>query len=323
MDFCICDISAFEYLRFATAPGQPGIERLEHHELRDGVRGIGSASRAYLQRQGVNTASLHVLVTRPGERSGAQGVRSHVLSAPLPGNSFVRVAPGICSVAPELLFVQMARHLSLARLVLFGFELCGKYTIVPAPGPGAFSHCFEPREQVTSVARVAAYLETLPRISGLGRARRALRYVADGAESPEEAKMIAAACLPTTEGGYGLPVPYLGYRIDGAERFRRCDAYFTQGRVDLEYNGAMHDSADAGLRDAQRANALASLGVTVIAVTRGELRNPDEFEKIVRRVMRCSGKKLRVRVRGFYEKRQALWTQLFGGSAGPGGRGAV
>ena len=322
MDFCICDISAFEYLRFATGPAGHGIKRLEHHELRGGVGGIGGASRAYLQCQGVNVGCLHVLVSRPGERSASAGVRSHVLGAPLPGGSFVRVAPGICSVSPELLFVQMARRLSFARLVLFGFELCGKYTIVSTSGQGAYAHHYEPREQVTSVSRIASYLDSLPKVAGLKRARRALRFVSDGAESPEEAKMVAAACLSTAEGGYGLPLPYMGYRVDGAERFRRCDAYFSRGRVDLEYNGVVHDSADAGARDAQRANALESLGVTVISVTRCELRDPDKFEKIVRRVLRCSGRRLRIRSRHFYKRRAALWTQLFGAGAGSDGCGA-
>lgn len=129
---------------------------------------------------------------------------------------------------------------------------------------------------------------------------------------------VAAAlllCLPCALGGCGLPRPQLNRRIDiglqGAavtgSRFFRCDLYWPEKRVALEYDSNDHHlRADESAADSARRNALAFLGVSVVTMTTCHLYSPSETDRVVRVLARHLGITLRPRVASYAARRHAL-----------------
>lgn len=210
----------------------------------------------------------------------------------IPEKSFMRVknASDVYVASPEACFVQLAADLSLVQLVKLGFELCGSYAIQQSAHGG-----FTPREPLTSVDALARYLEKADGLKGVKRARQALRYIANNSASPAETKICMLLCFPAVSGGFGLPLPTLNHRIDptrsGApltsRQHFRLDLYWPQIRTAIEYDSELFHATDHRQSgDASRRNALEAMGHRVITLTKGQLFDANEFERVASIVMR-------------------------------------
>ncbi|WP_346695174.1 hypothetical protein [Thermophilibacter mediterraneus] len=149
---------------------------------------------------------IDLLVSRQSGRHQAAGVSAHLCSARLPAGSFVPCVifgHEVYMSSPELVFLQMAEELQLDQLAYVGFALCSTFRLDDLEAGGCV-HREGSDVALTSVARIRAYLNQLPRgTRNRGLALRALDFVRDGARSPREAGIAVTLLLPLRRGGEG------------------------------------------------------------------------------------------------------------------------
>lgn len=142
------------------------------------------------------------------------------------------------------------------------------------------------------------YVQRTKAMPGKKRAATALRWIADGAESPMEIKSRLLLTLPYRYGGYGLPMPEVnkdillsgrtGHRV---VRTFRPDMCWPCHKVIVEYDGkAYHEDAH---KDKRRSNALESLGWHVLYITKEELHDIEQFDMLARQLGRLLGTRVR------------------------------
>lgn len=233
---------------------------------------------------GIIERPVSVLVGNYGDRRRIKGISCSVWDGSNLGGSFVKVNQAICVAAPEAVFLQLARRLDMVSLVKLGMELCGTYSICPAVESG-----FRSREPLTSVAAIDRYLARSEGVQGSRKARQALGYIADGSASPAETNAVILLCLPTSFGGFGLPKPELNRRFElpdnakalARQRSFKCDMYWPQIHMAIEYDSDFwHSGETRRMSDAVRRNAIEHLGLTVVTMTKGQLYDARETERI-------------------------------------------
>lgn len=255
---------------------------------------------------------LHVLVANDATRRTSDEVVSHVESNMLPPRSILDSMNGFSVCSPELCFVQMATLWKLPKLIELGFELCGTYDV----SNGSHRTC----APLTSVEQLAAYIESLETTHGKKKAAKALRYVANGSASPRETILAMQLTLPYRLGGYGLEAPLLNHRIDLGKRERRIagrnylvgDLYWPKAKLDVEYDGGNHADPERMQKDSMRRNALVSMGITVITVTKWQMEDGGEMNAIAHTIADRLGKRLRYVDPDFTRTNRALRRELLG-----------
>lgn len=248
-------------------------------------------------------------VPAASKRSKAAGFRAHVMSYSVVPYA-VRVTDDVYVVTPELCFVQVASRLSLARLLLFGFSICGTY------GVSSDGSLFR-RGALTHVSAIAALAERLPSHEVPRQVRVALRFLLDGAASPSETRLCLLLMLSSAYGGFGLPRPVLNAPVVLSDASRaiyphrecRADLYWPGVKLDLEYNGQA-EHAGRGEEDSARASALAIEGVRVIAVTRRQVNSPSVFEALAKKLGKLIGSPVRTQRLDFAERHMKLRQEL-------------
>ena len=260
---------------------------------------------------------IHILVGSENARKVSKRYTSHISSGQFPSGSFIKAVPGLIVSSPELCFIQMASELSLIKLIMLGFELCGTYRLDPANEP---ERGFRDDQPLTSVAKLDTYVAKATGLKGRTKARRALRYIADNSASPMETALAMLLTLPYQLGGYGFPMPLLNCRIDIKTDVRRaanksrlyCDLYWPDMQVDVEYDSdTYHAKPDRIAKDATRRNALISVGVNVITVSRRQIVNTGELRKVAEVLGKLLGKRLQY-PKKFLMQHALLRQELFG-----------
>ena len=235
---------------------------------------------------------LELLVSSASARIGNDLVRTHVMSAPLPAGSTIKVAPGVHVVSPELLPVLMAPGLTELELIVLLSELLGTYAVDLARQKGMWQR----REPLTTPDRVRAFLDALGPVRGVGMVRRALGKACVGSASPRETKLSLRFGLPAALGGWCLRVLSMN---DPVEVRRIRDAMSTgvrkpdillraRGRcakgVAVEYNGGDHDSPEQQRIDIERHNELVAMGYDEFIVSAEQYRDLDYMDGLVARI---------------------------------------
>lgn len=268
---------------------------------------------------------IHMAVSRAENRRLSPVIRPHVLSLDLPHGSFVEVAEGINVASPELMFVQMAKTLSLVETVQLGYELCGSYatpTSEPTLSGDDAARGFVCRKPLTSQKDILRFIGLASKLRGSRNALRAARFVRDGSASPMETKLALLLCLPRMLGGYGIPFPVMNAEVltpsgtcANARRTqrRRCDLYWPQARLALEYDSdAWHADDRSRQLDSRRRVRLNSADVFVVTVTKGQLYNANETDMIAKFVARRLNVRLRSSAKKAMSTRYALRCELLG-----------
>jgi len=185
MDILIGNESALDYWRTV------GPNYLRGYDARQAAtrrarRALTSSERPTLsegnRRPAGCTLPLRTLVGSVDVRTRTPAVLSSFCSV-LPERSFVDAGEGFLMSTPEFCFLQMANRLTLARLIMLGYELCGTYVLVdkgPAPRRDA---------PLTTVAKLRTFIEGTSNARGRKKALRALRYVLDRSASPMESAL--------------------------------------------------------------------------------------------------------------------------------------
>ena len=138
MDILIGYESALDYWR-TVGPNYLRSYDARQAATRRARRALTSSERPTLsegnRRPAGCTLPLRTLVGSVDVRTRTPAVLSSFCSV-LPERSFVDAGEGFLMSTPEFCFLQMANRLSLARLIMLGYELCGTYVLVdkgPAP----------------------------------------------------------------------------------------------------------------------------------------------------------------------------------------------
>lgn len=262
-----------------------------------------------------NEHTLHVLAPSLAKQQKSKVHRCHVLTGEIPSGAFWKVGEGVYVASPELLFVEMVPRLSLIELILFGLELCGTYTL-RADGELGFCNC----PAATTVQLLDSFVKRANGMRGATKASQALRWVANGSNSPIESSLMLYLCLPVRMGGYGFRLPDLNPSLNlGKKAARildyekmRCDLHWLKEGVVIEYDSTEeHLNPKSAAQDARRANTLGYKDIRLITVTPQMIANHAQFDGVARQL----GKALGVRVdsrRLLYSKaRRELREQLF------------
>ena len=235
---------------------------------------------------------LHIFVTAPRLRAGLRGITHHLMPPELPEGSLLRVAPGILCPSWEFLFVRgCAEARTLSDAIMLGTEVCGTYA------HQSVGHRDQPIEtglpRVSSTGELAAYLARATGMRGARKAREALRWVLDNANSPREGILATLQGMPPRLGGLGYPRPTVNERINVPRSKRHLtrsdhylpDIFWDAFLLDLEYDSdEWHLKPRQVRRDKGRINDIQALGIRVMPVTTEMIDHFDQFELLERQV---------------------------------------
>lgn len=132
--------------------------------------------------------------------------------------------------------------------------------------------------------------------------------------------MFAVLGAPMRFGGFGccsLPMGglLLNYRVDfdtlavnmsSGIPYAICDLYCPAAGIDNEYNGIGHELQNARIHDGSRNNGLKAMGIHVLVINRGQMKDLVALEAFAQTMHRLAGVRFRYRIKG-YRKRQAAW----------------
>lgn len=205
----------------------------------------------------------------------------------MPRGSIMRVTEHAWCVSPELAFVQeAARSSDRICLMLLGWELCGTYCTELTGREAAYD-----LPPLTSTRRIREFAQRNAGLRGSKKALAALRFVADGSASPRETMLALALGLPLKDGGHALGMPAMNHQVKATDRAHiisgrssfRCDLCWPDALLDVEYQSReVHANEGSRIDDSRRANALASMGWTVVAITNDELDSVSTLAEIAK-----------------------------------------
>ena len=313
MDTFISHSSALEYWRWLSAEESYATVKVRNTKLQ------GRPPVARSLRTGILSElsqPLHVLVGSGKERRKIDGLHCHVWTGQVPENSFYQIAPGLLVCSPEFLFLLMAKTVSLIRLIVLGFELCGTYRLGEAKDP---SQGMREAKPLTSTVKLAAYLAKAGASPGIKNALQALKYVGDGSASPMETVLTMMLSLPPRFGGHGLPMPVLNHHFELPAELRevagvsgfRCDLAWLPQMIGLEYNSDIyHTAPDRIAWDALRSNILTGMGITLFTVTKQQVTDPAQLQCLAEDLAKLIGRRLRHNEPEFSRRHTELRSQL-------------
>lgn len=250
---------------------------------------------------------IEVVVPRPELRLRSSFFSCSVRSSSLPESSFVDLGDGLYIPCPELIFYELADIMRPEIHALLAYELCGTYARDPRdPRSGEVRYGIPP---VTSVERIARYLDEMGDRPRALIARHSLRCAADNAWSPMEAAIALMARLPVHKLGYELGEVALNMRHGtspelvalGCKASRVPDIEIVGSHLGFNYDSQLHlnlesvaragekgDAADT-IRDVRskyhddlkRNRELAAQGHVILPVTASDLYTPGGLDAVM------------------------------------------
>lgn len=254
----------------------------------------------------------HVAVFRPEDRRILRDMRCHVAAPSVLSAPHWRIASGVFAPAPELALLELARGRELPEVAAAAAALCSTYAL-------RLDGALVERRPLTSPASIRAACEAHGDLPGCGVVARSLPWLAVGAASPREAALALVLSLPGRFGGYGLPVPMLNKPLSVGDRKRNladcahyvADLCWPASQLVVEYDSdEYHLTSRQQRHDAVRRMVLEEVGYRVVSVTRLQLNDPREMDKVAKVVAAALGRRLRIRCRDFRRKQSDLWVAV-------------
>ncbi len=272
--------------------------------------------RGKTKREVPQGEAIHVLVPKGADSNRIEGFDRHVWSTHIPENSFCEIASDTYVSTPEFAFLQMAGALTFAQTVLVGYWLCASYKL---PEGGGVPLEVEPP---TSVERLQTFLLGAEGCYGAKKARRALRWVIDGARSPMEVATSMVMSLPTKYGGYGLEKPCINYKVETTDwdsctldrpdrTYFEIDLYWPKKKVGVEYDGFPHLDPARIRKDKRRLNCLLVNDIKVLVVMYDQMVDDDVRDTLMHQLSKMLGAKQRDVSDAEKDAREALKGLLF------------
>lgn len=226
---------------------------------------------------------LHIMVSNKGQRKKGEFI-SHVIPKGLPEGSFVQLSEAVHIASPELTFLLAAKTMSIAELAVLACDLSGIYYLAESAEYGQ-----KQRTPITSVEKIAGYLQNVQQVEGLKKARVAIQYAMNRSNSPMESKLAVAGSLRYHYGGYSISKPELNYEVELSETGKTflkrnsccCDMVWPDLKVVVEYDSDLAHLLPGRVRyDKRRTTALQLSGYTVITITRDHFSNENTIEEL-------------------------------------------
>lgn len=266
---------------------------------------------------GPNTNKHHILTAGNVNRHISPYVVRHRWNGPIPPDSFRLLGSGIYVSVPEFTFLQLASTLSLVQLAIVGCSLCSSYFINDS------KHICR-RSPISSISRLRGYLESADGSYGINNAKKAVDYIASGAESPTEIDMYALTCFSRKMGGQEMPKAVLNHVVpvlptdntivDRPERSAwRIDMCWPELKKGIEYLGKQHDTTPA--EDRERINSLICAGYSILQFDYRHLINQhgkNRREQQIARLLIGDTYTEPILSRAEIAAKEALENQLFG-----------
>ncbi len=232
-----------------------------------------------------------------GARVDIRTVRLHASTQKLPPLATVPLTPRLYTVAPEICLFQLARGARAIDIAQCASRLMSTYRPCAEAPSGITERC-----QLTNPRKIAVYARAIQDQSLRSTTRnaafgRAMDWASSGAASPREAALQLMFTVHARSGGFGLPKPELNYTVRvpaplvkwAGKRSYRCDLYWPQAAVAVEYDSDLHTGSRQIAKDAKRREVLARLGITTITVTRIQMNNIEELRQIALHVSKLLG----------------------------------
>lgn len=259
--------------------------------------------------------TYHILVGENVNRYKQEGIVRHGWSGRISPGSLHLIGSGIYMSTPEFTFLQLATVLPLKLMALAGCALCASYYLDPK------TEEIKKRDPITTVERIAEFLDGAKGVRGVNTAKNALKLVANGAESPQEVNLYLMMALPPSLGGRGIEGLKLNYLVnpkaEDAGVLDRSDRKFFRidmGNPDLqkgaEYLGKDHEKTVD--EDRERQNALLALGHTVLQAKYADLTDVVKSERLANQLTRILGVEQKELTPSEEQARKDLRDELFG-----------
>lgn len=253
------------------------------------------AAREVLLALGIPESELgtiDVLVSDCSRKRNIDGVRTHLHRSPIPPDELISLGKGLYVVDIRRCALEAATYLKLCELVEYYYEICGAYAM-----PLEAEDVYLEKAPQASTSSLRKYFRAHPGKHGVKKARRALRYVRDGARSPMETAVIMLLAMPKSLGGLGIREIEMDVKIRVTKRAssltRRTYFYFDifikRARLDIEYNGIVHEREDVEPIDEERKNALDAMGYQLVTVRRQALFDAKAFRRLFTSIRRRVG----------------------------------
>ena len=227
----------------------------------------------------------------------------------------LRLAEKTYAYSPDYALAQIAaREPNLVEILLNLWEACGTYGTSRTALQSAYNI-----DPLTSKRSLASFVSNNPSAAGARKLERALRYLANQSASPRETHLALLLGLPLMYGGYGLGIPQMNYTVEASAQARtisgkrsfRCDLCWPEAKIDVEYQSTeTHSGEQRRISDSRRANALATMGWTVIGVTGNEILGVASTNTIADTVRKRLRKKPRPLPHDYVERQLLLRKQL-------------
>ena len=265
-------------------------------------------------RYGMRSDPLHIVAADRSACHSSTHLVCHVMTGLMPARAFARVAHRLYVSSPELCVLQMACSMPLPLLVELADELCGFYRLNPT-APNGFTEA----RPVTTPAKLRAFASRIGQVRGAATMRAAMRYVVSRSASPRETTTTTLLCLPHALGGYGLELPHMNSKVPVREhtpfgvaaKELFCDLYWPAYKLAVEYDSDLHHTGERRIsRDSKRRSSLGQEGIYVVTLTNAQLKSTFDFDEIASLLAKRMGKRLRIRMADFPERRLRLRTML-------------
>lgn len=273
-----------------------------------------------------HSAPVDVLKPSANACHASSLIKTHCLSSELPYGSAVQIAEDVWVTSIELALQQLAARLSVVKTAMLVEEACGSFAVY-SPPPAIRAHLqsmlahggvpriggWEPlvtssgklsdlwsRPALTTPETLLRYVQASETQPGRRRLAQATDLARPNAASPFEARLGLLLGFSRRLGGEGLGGFVFNRKIDLSKDARLlaqrnccfCDLYWEEAGLDLECQSALvHQNAHSYLSDSDRSAALKSMGINVLPVTYGQIKDPMRFASLRKTVALSLGMK--------------------------------
>lgn len=202
----------------------------------------------------------------------------------------------------------MAQYLSIEKLLLLGFELCGTYSINNESESG-FENNVKPW---SSAEKINKYINQLrncnARFYGINKSELAAKYILDNSASPQESRAGIILGASRKLGAFGIknlvmnsPVVLSkpASEICGQSRVFP-DLSIPEYKIAIEYDSdAYHDNINQNRHDKKRIDALQHDGWQVFTFVADQLYNVNALKHMAKDILKANGQSTRIRTADF------------------------
>lgn len=210
-----------------------------------------------------------LLISEINNRKNSNYVKIRYSNLHYPKNSFLKIDDDIFIPCPELLLYQLVQILDHVDLLLFGFEICGNYS-VSYQDDKTFSSDIPP---ITTSRRIKLYLDKLHALNrhcyGINKAIYLANILNNNSASPQESRLYLMLCAHRSLGGYGIKNMVLNRSVVMKNTSEKISLQYTiipdisnpKKKIAIEYDSAMfHNNVKQDNKDKLRFNAMQTAG---------------------------------------------------------------